>query len=81
MPQAAKLYEKQPIDEINESCGKHGKSRLTGRNCPRRKKKYFNPRPTPKTECTSENIRNTLYIRCRLAAIKLVCDGYYVKLG
>lgn len=71
VPQAAKIYEKQLMQEINEDREDTKKSRLTDRERPR-KRKYPNLRLTPKAEySTRENIRSALHIRCRQATIRM----------
>ena len=71
VPQAAKIYEKQLMQEINEDREEHEKKPFNGPRAPE-KRKYPNLRLTPKAEySTRENIRSALHIRCRQATIRM----------
>ena len=70
VPQAAKTYEKQLMEEINEDRNEHGKNLLMDLNSPR-KRKFRNLQPTLKAEYfIRESIRNALHIPHKQVAIK-----------
>lgn len=70
VPQAAKTYEKQLMEEINEDREEHDKSRLTGQSRPRIKKSR-NQQQTRKAACfTRANTKNALRTQHRQAVTK-----------